>query len=152
MASYCEDKVAVVTGAGGTLCSEIAIDLAKKGAKVNCKVALRDTDATPRYWSMQYSTDNGANWTAIDTGTSISCSNGNTANMDIPKKNTAYPYQGTFTLPAAVSNGEILVRTIIVDKTSTANKSLSKASGTVRIPDFTIGGEKYDGPIFTLEQ
>ena len=34
MASYCEDKVAVVTGAGGTLCSEIAIDLAKKGAKV----------------------------------------------------------------------------------------------------------------------
>ena len=34
MASYCEGKVAVVTGAGGTLCSAIAIDLAKKGAKV----------------------------------------------------------------------------------------------------------------------
>ena len=34
MASYCEGKVAVVTGAGGTLCSCIAIDLAKKGAKV----------------------------------------------------------------------------------------------------------------------
>ena len=32
--SYCEGKVAVVTGAGGTLCSAIAIDLAKKGAKV----------------------------------------------------------------------------------------------------------------------
>lgn len=32
--SYYENKVAVVTGAGGTLCSEIAIDLAKKGAKV----------------------------------------------------------------------------------------------------------------------
>lgn len=32
--SYCENKVAVVTGAGGTLCSCIAIDLAKKGAKV----------------------------------------------------------------------------------------------------------------------
>ena len=32
--SYCKDKVAVVTGAGGTLCSCIAIDLAKKGAKV----------------------------------------------------------------------------------------------------------------------
>ena len=32
--SYCKDKVAVVTGAGGTLCSAIAIDLAKKGAKV----------------------------------------------------------------------------------------------------------------------
>ena len=31
---YCKDKVAVVTGAGGTLCSAIAIDLAKKGAKV----------------------------------------------------------------------------------------------------------------------
>ena len=29
-----KDKVAVVTGAGGTLCSAIAIDLAKKGAKV----------------------------------------------------------------------------------------------------------------------
>ena len=29
-----EGKVAVVTGAGGTLCSAIAIDLAKKGAKV----------------------------------------------------------------------------------------------------------------------
>jgi len=29
-----KDKVAVVTGAGGTLCSEIAIDLASKGAKV----------------------------------------------------------------------------------------------------------------------
>lgn len=29
-----KDKVAVITGAGGTLCSEIAIDLAKKGAKV----------------------------------------------------------------------------------------------------------------------
>ncbi len=28
------DKVAVVTGAGGTLCSEIAIDLASKGARV----------------------------------------------------------------------------------------------------------------------
>lgn len=28
------DKVAVVTGAGGTLCSEIAIELAKQGAKV----------------------------------------------------------------------------------------------------------------------
>ena len=32
--SYCEGKVAVVTGAGGTLCSAIAVDLAKKGAKV----------------------------------------------------------------------------------------------------------------------
>ena len=32
--NYCEDKVAVVTGAGGTLCSAIAADLAKKGAKV----------------------------------------------------------------------------------------------------------------------
>ena len=29
-----ENKVAVVTGAGGTLCSEIAINLAKEGAKV----------------------------------------------------------------------------------------------------------------------
>ena len=29
-----KDKVAVVTGAGGTLCSEIAVDLAKKGMKV----------------------------------------------------------------------------------------------------------------------
>ena len=29
-----KDKVAVVTGAGGTLCSEIAINLAKEGAKV----------------------------------------------------------------------------------------------------------------------
>ena len=29
-----QDKVAVVTGAGGTLCSEIAIELAKNGAKV----------------------------------------------------------------------------------------------------------------------
>ena len=34
MNTYCEGKVAVVTGAGGTLCSAIAIDLAKKGAKV----------------------------------------------------------------------------------------------------------------------
>ena len=32
--SYCEGKVAVVTGAGGTLCAPIAMDLAKKGAKV----------------------------------------------------------------------------------------------------------------------
>lgn len=29
-----KDKIAVVTGAGGTLCSEISIDLASKGAKV----------------------------------------------------------------------------------------------------------------------
>ena len=34
MATFCENKVAVVTGAGGTLCSCIAIDLAEKGAKV----------------------------------------------------------------------------------------------------------------------
>ena len=34
MSSYCEGKVAVVTGAGGTLCAPIAVDLAKKGAKV----------------------------------------------------------------------------------------------------------------------
>ena len=33
MNTYCKDKVAVVTGAGGTLCSAIAIDLARKGAK-----------------------------------------------------------------------------------------------------------------------
>ena len=32
--SFCTDKVAVVTGAGGTLCSCIAEELAKKGAKV----------------------------------------------------------------------------------------------------------------------
>ena len=32
--SYCKDKIAVVTGAGGTLCSAISEDLAKKGAKV----------------------------------------------------------------------------------------------------------------------
>lgn len=32
--TYFTDKVAVVTGAGGTLCSEIAVDLAAKGAKV----------------------------------------------------------------------------------------------------------------------
>ena len=29
-----KDKVAVITGAGGTLCSAISIDLAKNGAKV----------------------------------------------------------------------------------------------------------------------
>ena len=29
-----KDKIAVVTGAGGTLCSEIAINLANEGAKV----------------------------------------------------------------------------------------------------------------------
>ena len=34
MKGYCEGKVAVVTGAGGTLCAPIAVDLAKKGAKV----------------------------------------------------------------------------------------------------------------------
>ena len=34
MNTFCEGKVAVVTGAGGTLCSAIAIDLARKGAKV----------------------------------------------------------------------------------------------------------------------
>ena len=34
MVSFCEGKVAVVTGAGGTLCSCIAKDLALKGAKV----------------------------------------------------------------------------------------------------------------------
>ena len=32
--SFCENKVAVVTGAGGTLCGPIAVDLARKGAKV----------------------------------------------------------------------------------------------------------------------
>ncbi len=32
--SYCTDKIAVVTGAGGTLCRAIAIDLARQGAKV----------------------------------------------------------------------------------------------------------------------
>ena len=32
--SFCKDKVAVVTGAGGTLCGPIAVDLAQKGAKV----------------------------------------------------------------------------------------------------------------------
>ena len=32
--SFFKDKVAVVTGAGGTLCGPIAVDLAKKGAKV----------------------------------------------------------------------------------------------------------------------
>ena len=31
---YYADKVAVVTGAGGTLCSVVAKDLADKGAKV----------------------------------------------------------------------------------------------------------------------
>ena len=34
MDSYCMGKVAVVTGAGGTLCSAIAVDLAAKGARV----------------------------------------------------------------------------------------------------------------------
>ena len=34
MGNFFKDKVAVVTGAGGTLCSCIAVDLAKKGAKV----------------------------------------------------------------------------------------------------------------------
>ena len=34
MDEYFENKVAVVTGAGGTLCSQIAIDLAKKGCRV----------------------------------------------------------------------------------------------------------------------
>lgn len=34
MDSFFKDKVAVVTGAGGTLCSEIAVNLAQKGAKV----------------------------------------------------------------------------------------------------------------------
>ena len=34
MSEFCKDKVAVVTGAGGTLCSAIAKDLARKGAKV----------------------------------------------------------------------------------------------------------------------
>ena len=32
--SFCEGKVAVVTGAGGTLCGPIAVDLAAKGAQV----------------------------------------------------------------------------------------------------------------------
>ena len=34
MDTYFQNKVAVVTGAGGTICSQVAIDLAKRGAKV----------------------------------------------------------------------------------------------------------------------
>ena len=34
MSDFFKDNVAVVTGAGGTLCGPIAVDLAKKGAKV----------------------------------------------------------------------------------------------------------------------
>ena len=34
MSDFFKDKVAVVTGAGGTLCGPIAVDLAEKGAKV----------------------------------------------------------------------------------------------------------------------
>ena len=34
MKSCFDGKVAVITGAGGTLCSAIAVDLARKGAKV----------------------------------------------------------------------------------------------------------------------
>lgn len=34
MDTYFRDKVAVVTGAGGTICSAVAIDLAQRGAKV----------------------------------------------------------------------------------------------------------------------
>ena len=34
MDTYCKDKVAVVTGVGGTLSSAIAKDLARQGAKV----------------------------------------------------------------------------------------------------------------------
>ena len=40
--NYCEGKVAVVTGAGGTLCSAIAVDLARKGAKVVLVGRTRD--------------------------------------------------------------------------------------------------------------
>ena len=32
--TYYRGRVAVITGAGGTLCSEIAVDLAQKGANV----------------------------------------------------------------------------------------------------------------------
>ena len=34
MDTYFQDKVAVITGAGGTICSQVAIDLAKLGVKV----------------------------------------------------------------------------------------------------------------------
>ncbi len=34
MNTYLKDKVAVITGAGGTICSEVAIDLAKNGVKL----------------------------------------------------------------------------------------------------------------------
>lgn len=145
---YAVNKIAE----GDALVWHLFIESAKKGAKVNCKVALRETDATPRHWNLEYSTDNGTNWIAIDTGTSISCSNGKTANIDVLKKNTAYPYQGTFTLPEAVIGKEVLVRTIVVDMISVDNKTRTAANGTVRFTDFTIDGTAYDGPIFTLEQ
>lgn len=34
MDTYFQDKIAVVTGAGGTICSQVAIDLASRGVKV----------------------------------------------------------------------------------------------------------------------
>ena len=34
MNSYLKEKVAVITGAGGTICSEVALDLAKCGVKL----------------------------------------------------------------------------------------------------------------------
>lgn len=34
MSTYLNDKVAVITGAGGTICSQVAIDLASRGVKV----------------------------------------------------------------------------------------------------------------------
>ena len=52
MGNFFKDKVAVVTGAGGTLCSCIAVDLAKKGAKVvligRTAAKLEDTAAAIR--------------------------------------------------------------------------------------------------------
>ena len=57
--SYYEGRVAVVTGAGGTLCSEIAVDLAQKGARV---VLVGRTREKLERTAQRIAADGGAGW------------------------------------------------------------------------------------------
>lgn len=123
------------------------------GSVATAIIGLRATDTAPRYYMAKYSIDNGATWTNADTGNSYTANNGAKANFDLKTKNVIISMKADMAIDKNISNGELLIRVVAVDKYTikATNPSTPTSGATVRMTPATIDGVSYDGPVITLE-
>lgn len=124
------------------------------GQVIRMDAAIAITNTAPRNWVIKFRTSESADWTIGDSATTFTTDSGATAFMRCTGERVytkASRFQGSYTVPATVSNAKLQVFVCAADAETISGSQGSKS--TVRLIPLSDadGNEEYSGPRITIK-